>query len=301
MNWRMVFGVIMLCACVAAAGEKGKRYPDGHGGTVTFPLGDISFADEVVAFKIGDPKPSEPKDRDPSNALGVPDYDAGRETGYVTLGCRGTLVLRFTDNALIDIEGPDLYVFEIGPAVEPTELAISEDGQTWVKVGRISGGKAEVDISSVAEPDQVFHYVRLTDLASDCSGRWPGADIDAVGAIGSAFQTTLSSAVLFDFDKATIKPDAAEVLKELVAELTQQDLRVLIIEGHTDAIGSEAYNQALSRRRAVAVRDFLYRAGLPGDIRVVIRAYGESRPVASNATEEGRARNRRVQIVAIPK
>lgn len=297
----IIFFLILLSPFSGITGEGGKSYPDGHGGTVTFPLGDRSFADEVVSFVIGQPGPAYEKDRDPEEALGIPDYDSQQDTGFVTLGCRGTLILRFTDNALIDIEGPDLYVFEIGPAVEPTQLAISEDGRNWIEVGRISGGKAEVDISSVVKPEQVFHYVRLTDLASGCGGKWPGADIDAVGAIGSAFQATLSSAVLFDFNDDTIKPEAAEVLKELVAELSRQELRMLVIEGHTDAVGTDAYNQALSRRRAEAVRDYLYAVGLSKEIPVVIRAYGESRPLASNDSDEGRARNRRVQIVAIPK
>ncbi|TNF73269.1 MAG: hypothetical protein EP299_08455 [Acidobacteria bacterium] len=60
----------------------------------------------------------------------------------MTLGCGGTIVLRFEDNALVDLEGPDLHVFEIGPAVEPTSLAISPDGTTWTEVGKIAGGRA---------------------------------------------------------------------------------------------------------------------------------------------------------------
>jgi len=69
------------------------------------------------------------------------------------------------------------------------------------------------------------------------------------------------------------------------------------VEGHTDSIGSEAYNQRLSERRAQAVRDYMIENGIsPG--RVATRGFGKSRPVASNETAEGRAQNRRVEIIA---
>jgi hypothetical protein len=72
--------------------------------------------------------------------LGIPDHAEEDRVSYVTLGCGGELVPRFEDNALIDVAGPDLYVFEIGPEVGPTGLAVSNDGEDWIRVGRISGG-----------------------------------------------------------------------------------------------------------------------------------------------------------------
>ncbi len=95
------------------------------------------------------------------------------------------MTLKFVDNVLIDVPGPDLYVFEVGPAVQPTELSISNNGATWINIGKISGGTAEVDISQFVKPGDEFYFVSVTDLKSDCSGEFPGADIDAVGAIGS--------------------------------------------------------------------------------------------------------------------
>jgi outer membrane protein OmpA-like peptidoglycan-associated protein len=70
------------------------------------------------------------------------------------------------------------------------------------------------------------------------------------------------------------------------------------VGGHTDSVGSEAYNQGLSERRADAVRDYLMSKGVKAS-RLTARGYGESRPVASNDTEEGRAENRRVELVVI--
>lgn len=157
--------------------EKGASYSDGHRGKVYLPMGDISFADEVVSFIEGDPAY---KDEAPWHALERPDRAA------TILGCGGVLTLQFIDNALRDIEGTDLYVFEVGPDVEPTFLSISKDGEEWIEIGKISGGRADIDISEFVVPGDLFHYVRLRDgKKSDCGGQYPGADIDAVGAIGS--------------------------------------------------------------------------------------------------------------------
>jgi OOP family OmpA-OmpF porin len=280
--------------------RSGKSYPDGHGGSVFFPSGDISFADEVVSFEKGNPSAGD-NDSQPEETLGIPDYDRQTADNYTTLGCGGVLTLRFTDNVLVDIEGPDLYVFEIGPAIEPTDLAISKDGQEWIEIGKISGGRADIDISPFVEPGDTFQYVRLTDLKTDCGGAWPGADIDAVGAIGSAIQISLKSSVLFDFDKSTLKPEAAEELHKAALKIKEFTNVWIIIEGHTDNFGTDAYNLDLSVRRAAAVKDyFLSEEGMEG-YEMESRGFGESRPIASNDTEEGRAMNRRVEIIILPK
>lgn len=160
-----------------------NRYDDGHGGQVQFPQGKVSFVDKIVSFTKGNPSASD-RDSNPDSILGVPDYSSN-DRGYLTLGCGGTITLEFTDNALIDTEGSDLYVFEIGPSVEPTQLEISEDGDKWINIGKISGGRSDIDISNYTDEKTYFRFVRLTDLKSDCGGGTPGADIDAVGAIGS--------------------------------------------------------------------------------------------------------------------
>ncbi len=99
----------------------------------------------------------------------------------------------------------------------------------------------------------------------------------------------------FDFDKYNIKPEFKPVLDEAVRILMKNpDIRVTI-EGHTDAMGSEAYNQKLSERRAAAVYDYFLSKGVPSS-RMRSVGYGELRPIATNATEEGRALNRRAEL-----
>jgi hypothetical protein len=162
-----------------------------QGSRVVFPSGDISWADAVGSFTPGDPAAS--RSRDPGAALGEPDYqgtdDAADEATYVSIGHGGELVLELTDNVLVDGEGPDLAIFEIGPEVEPMIVAISEDGQNgFIEVGRVEGSTCSVDIASFAEPGQRFRFIRLTDAKAGKSNdsEWPGADVDAVGAINTS-------------------------------------------------------------------------------------------------------------------
>jgi len=102
--------------------------------------------------------------------------------------------------------------------------------------------------------------------------------------------------VLFDFNKATLRPHARELLSKIAGILQVAPDYGLQIEGHTDSIGSEAYNLKLSERRADAVRDYLASAGVPARL-LSIEGFGEDQPVASNSHAEGRQQNRRVEIV----
>jgi outer membrane protein OmpA-like peptidoglycan-associated protein len=111
---------------------------------------------------------------------------------------------------------------------------------------------------------------------------------------------TLSGSVLFTSGRSTLLSNARPKLDEVAAALQQSDAEKFIVEGHTDSVGSEATNEELSNRRAQTVRDYLIDRGVPAEkIRAV--GYGKSRPVADNATAEGRANNRRVEIVIQPK
>jgi len=101
--------------------------------------------------------------------------------------------------------------------------------------------------------------------------------------------------VHFDFDKSTIRSDAVPVLDEAVEILKAEGVVAVIVEGHTDSVGTDAYNQKLSHRRAEAVRKYLVEHGIPSN-RISTEGFGESRPVASNDTADGRAQNRRVEL-----
>jgi outer membrane protein OmpA-like peptidoglycan-associated protein len=116
---------------------------------------------------------------------------------------------------------------------------------------------------------------------------------------GQEIVIRLSGSVLFDFDRADIRSDAERTLGEVAAVLAAYQKRRVRIEGHTDAIASDAYNQTLSERRAQAVKGWLAAHGVP-EGRMTAVGHGESQPVADNGTPEGRQRNRRVEIVIEP-
>jgi outer membrane protein OmpA-like peptidoglycan-associated protein len=110
---------------------------------------------------------------------------------------------------------------------------------------------------------------------------------------------TLSGSVLFATGKSTLLPMAQENLSEVAKALTDQGYQSLLVEGHTDAQGSADKNQVLSQERAEAVRSYLISQGVPSD-KIRAQGIGSSRPVADNSTAEGRANNRRVEIVVTP-
>ena len=101
----------------------------------------------------------------------------------------------------------------------------------------------------------------------------------------------------FDFNKATIKPSGRDVLDKAVKTLKDNPDLHVVIEGHTDSVGSDSYNLKLSERRAAAVKTYLVGEGISAT-RITTRGYGKTRPVASNETEAGRAQNRRADVVA---
>jgi OOP family OmpA-OmpF porin len=101
--------------------------------------------------------------------------------------------------------------------------------------------------------------------------------------------------VNFDFDKSEIRPDAAVILDEAASQLNANSGKSVRVEGYTDSIGTDAYNQGLSERRANSVKDYLVGLGVAAS-RLSTMGFGESNPIASNDTQDGRALNRRVEL-----
>ena len=106
---------------------------------------------------------------------------------------------------------------------------------------------------------------------------------------------TLDSGILFDVDKYDLRPEAERALASLAVVLKEADVKAFQIDGHTDSDASDEHNQVLSENRANAVKNFLAAQGLTAEI--TINGYGESRPIATNDTPEGKQKNRRVEII----
>ncbi len=111
-------------------------------------------------------------------------------------------------------------------------------------------------------------------------------------------KVTYAADAFFDFDKSVLKPEGKAKLDDVASKVKNINLEVIIAVGHTDSIGSDAYNQKLSVRRAEAVKAYLVSKGIDKS-RVYTEGKGEKQPVADNKTAAGRAQNRRVEIEVV--
>lgn len=283
-----------------------KTYIVNNEESIYLPLGNMAFADSVVSYIPGIPTPL-PLYIYPERALGEPDFNHYKDESFVSLGCKGQLTLQFISNGFIDIEGDDLYFFEVGPSVESFKIEISTDGEDWIYIGTLPGSNCSIDIGKsqrVRTEQEVYHFVRITDLGDFCRGPTPGADIDAVGAIGGVLKFNLSASVLFDSDKYEIKSEAKETLDKIQDILKLMPYAFVQIDGHTDGDASKTYNEILGENRALSVRNYLDKAVNRGKdplyIGLEIRSFGKTNPISNNITEEGKQRNRRVEIMILP-
>ena len=141
-------------------------------------------------------------------------------------------------------------------------------------------------VASVTKPSQV-------DITK------PTATIAQAAATPPAVtKTTYQADTLFDFDKSVLKPEGKAKLDELIAKIRNVSLEVIIVVGHTDSVGTDAYNMKLGDRRAQTVKAYFVSKGIERN-RVYTESKGESQPIADNKTKEGRAKNRRVEIEVV--
>ncbi len=193
---RILSGIAGAAICTFLVNGSALAVPTTYDG-ITFPGGDISFADQLVDLTFGDPAPTAANFIDGNQALGAPDYTGGGGgTGSVSLGRGGTITVRFTDNALTGSgdNTPDLHIFEVGPDIEDTFVSISEDGNDFIDVGKVEGATSSIDIDFFLDSLSIdvmtqFFFVRLMDDPNEggSTGNTVGADIDAIGAISTVF------------------------------------------------------------------------------------------------------------------
>ena len=199
---------------------------------------------------------------DPSNAASPTGYTIGYEL-FRTIGCPGRELLG-TPCEVLDSDGDGVPDFKDKCPDTPAGTAVDKDGCPLPA--------PEAAPAPVPEPAAL-----------------------APAAAPAPVMTVLAGAN-FDFDKSFIRQEDFEKLDKDVATLKQWGDVEVEVAGHTDSVGTEAYNMGLSLRRAEAVRRYLVGKGIAAD-RLIVRGYGESRPVADNATAEGRFQNRRVELV----
>jgi OmpA-OmpF porin, OOP family len=152
--------------------------------------------------------------------------------------------------------------------------------------GAIAAPKAAAPVAVEAAP---------APKAAPAPAAAPAAPVVAAAA---ATKVTYAADAFFDFDKSVLKPEGKAKLDDLVSKLKSISLEVIIAVGHTDSVGTDGYNQALSVKRAEAVKAYLVSKGVEKN-RIYTEGKGEKSPVADNKTKEGRAKNRRVEVEVV--
>jgi outer membrane protein OmpA-like peptidoglycan-associated protein len=148
-------------------------------------------------------------------------------------------------------------------------------------VGAAIGGAAGAAVGAI-----------MDSQAEDLQDRLPNARVERVG---EGIAVTFDSGILFAVNQSTLQPAGQQNLRDLVASLEEYEGTEVLVVGHTDSTGEEAYNQSLSERRADSARTFLIGAGLDAS-RIRAMGRGELEPIATNDTDPGRQANRRVEI-----
>ncbi|AKX60323.1 porin [Thiopseudomonas alkaliphila] len=213
---------------------------------------------------------------------------SGRD--HTTFGNIGAgLKYYFTENLFAKASVEGLYGFDNHQG----------EWQTGLALGANFGGapKAVEEVVVPVEPVACIDSDNdgVCDDVDLCPDTPEGTQVDANGCPIEPEKVRVELDVKFDFDKDQVKRDSYSDIQNLADFMKQFPQTATTVEGHTDSVGSEAYNQKLSERRANAVRNVLVNElGVEGN-RVDSVGYGESRPVADNATREGRAINRRVE------
>lgn len=161
-------------------------------------------------------------------------------------------------------------------------------------IGKAAGSTAKGAIIGAAVGGAAGAVIgrRMDQQAAELDKEVPGAQVERVG---EGILVTFDSGILFDYDSATLKPAARDNLRNLAASIEKYPGTNIMLVGHTDADGADAYNQGLSERRAAAAAAFLAAQGVPR-ARIDATGRGETEPVASNDTAQGKAQNRRVEV-----
>lgn len=133
---------------------------------------------------------------------------------------------------------------------------------------------------------------------ADLRRQTAGTGVDVIRQ-GDELLLRMPSGITFDFNSYAVKPQFQSTLNEVAQTLNAYPSTIIDVLGHTDSVGSDAYNQTLSEQRAQAVANYLTARGV-NPVRIATRGYGETMPIASNETDAGRAANRRVEIKVVP-
>ena len=218
----------------------------------------------------------------------------------------------FTGNRLNAVTGPENSQRKAGPKLGlgleykfNEALAMRAEVERY-RINDAIGNRGDVDMATIGLVYKMGRPVAATPVYVE-----PPAPVAAPAVVEPAPQpmpapapvpvsekVSFAAEALFDFDKSLVKPEGAAALDDLLGKLAGMNTEVMVTVGHTDSVGSDAYNQRLSLRRAEAVKAYIVSKGIDAS-RVYTEGKGESQPMADNMTAEGRAKNRRVTVEVV--
>ena len=179
----------------------------------------------------------------------------------------------------------------------PASLAADDLGGAEADDARIACG-AGAGATIMLDKDAAMAARPAAAKSADWQNAMKGTGVE-VKREGDTVRLLVPSNVTFEFNRADIRPEFMPVLDKVASSLAQYPDSMVKVEGHTDSIGTAAYNQKLSEKRAQNVRNYLVTHGVAAD-RLQAKGYGLTKPIADNATDAGRAKNRRVEVVITP-
>ncbi|WP_319548296.1 OmpA family protein [Desulfogranum marinum] len=200
--------------------------------------------------------------------------------------------LELTPEGAATIEGTKNYCQVLNGKIVFGKSAMAYSGSKWNQI--LSAYTLPVTPVVVVEVDCIdSDGDTVCDEIDVCPGTPKGVEVDERGC------WVLEQTYLFDFDKAELKPEFMPLLDHVARIVNDNPKMNLQIEGHTDSIGTEEYNQKLSERRADAIKKALVSTYKIEPMRLKSKGFGETKPIASNTTAEGRAKNRRVELTPL--
>jgi outer membrane protein OmpA-like peptidoglycan-associated protein len=233
-----------------------------------------------------------------ASAGGMPPIKEPRDPGTVDYRLPGTLS-RVESEAVpvpVIVNGRRVKLPAIhakGTLIYPAEFWLLDDLENPLAL-RYMIDRDTLTVVSIDFPAEMLAQQQNQDGVG--AGAAPGGDIGDIGSALSKVCRAEVHGIYFDFNEATIRPESDLTLKAIAGALRRNPPWTIQIEGHTDSIGGARSNLALSQRRADAVKDALVKHGIDA-ARMTTQGFGATRPKESNATLQGRARNRRVELV----
>ncbi|MEK8180150.1 OmpA family protein [Flavobacterium buctense] len=217
---------------------------------------------------------------------------------FISLPQGSFVVVGFTNNYIIDAPNQnDIFIEEVGGAGEYADVFVSSDNVQYTLLGIAGNGSVnEFDLATIAYKKQV-KFIKI--IGKDNKGSSPGFDLGSVYGLPGANkyeEVVILESVLFQTNKSVLLEQSFASLDKLALQLLTNKSIKIEIRGHTDNVGKEAKNKLLSEQRAKAVLNYLVSKGIDAN-RFTYNGFGSLQPIASNDTEEGRNKNRRVEFL----